>query len=93
MLKHLTINNYALIDHLSLPIAGGYSVITGETGAGKSIIMGALSLVLGHRSDVKAIGHSSNKCVVEAQFSVQGYGLDPLVAELELYYAPECLVR
>ena len=93
MLKHLTINNYALIDHLSLPIGSGYSVITGETGAGKSIIMGALSLVLGQRSEVKAIGHSSNKCVVEAQFFVEGYGLEPLFEELELDYEAECLVR
>lgn len=93
MLSHLTIQNYALIDKLSLSIEPGYSVITGETGAGKSIIMGALSLVLGQRADTKVLRNAEHKCIVEATFQVANYGLKPLFNSLELDYEEESVVR
>ena len=68
MLKHLLIENYALIDHLDISFPGGLVIITGETGAGKSILLGALSLVLGGRSDVSTLQDSTRNCVVEAVF-------------------------
>jgi DNA repair ATPase RecN len=68
MLKHLYISQYALIDELELSLENGFSVITGETGAGKSIIMGALALVMGARADSKSVREGAQKCVVEAQF-------------------------
>ena len=68
MLKHLHIQNYALISHLDIDFEGGFSVLTGETGAGKSIILGALALVLGARADSKAITDGEDKCIIEAEF-------------------------
>ena len=68
MLKHLYISNYALIEELQLSLSDGFSVITGETGAGKSIIMGALALVMGARADAKSVREGAQKCVVEAVF-------------------------
>ena len=68
MLKHLYISQYALIDELELSLDDGFSVITGETGAGKSIIMGALALVMGARADAKSVREGAQKCVVEAVF-------------------------
>ena len=70
MLKHLYISQYALIDELELALENGFSVITGETGAGKSIIMGALALVMGARADSKSVREGAQKCVVEATFSM-----------------------
>ena len=70
MLKHLHISQYALIDTLDLDLTDGFSVITGETGAGKSIIMGALALVMGARADAKAVRDGAAKCVVEATFQI-----------------------
>ena len=70
MLKHLYISQYALIDELELALEDGFSVITGETGAGKSIIMGALALVMGARADSKSVREGAAKCVVEASFSM-----------------------
>ena len=78
MLKHLTIKNYALISHLDIDFDSGFSVLTGETGAGKSIILGALSLVLGARADSKAITDGEDKCIIEAQF-------DDCIIRRELY--------
>ena len=69
MLKHLHIQNYALISHLDIDFADGFSVMTGETGAGKSIILGALALVLGARADSKAITDGEDKCIIEAEFT------------------------
>lgn len=71
MLQHLQIKNYALIENLNIDFQKGFSVITGETGAGKSIIMGALGLLLGNRADIKAIHPSSNRCVIEASFQIE----------------------
>ena len=71
MLKHLDISNYALISSLSIDFEAGYSVITGETGAGKSIIIGALGLLCGERADIKAVKAGESKCVVEAEFTLE----------------------
>ena len=78
MLKHLHIQNYALISHLDIDFGGGFSVLTGETGAGKSIILGALALVLGARADSKAITDGEDKCIIEAEF-------DDCIIRRELY--------
>ncbi len=86
MLKNLTIDNYALITHLEMPLSPGFTVLTGETGAGKSIIMGALSLVLGGRADSKAVRSGASKCVVEAVFDISGYGLDSFFESNDLDY-------
>ena len=73
MLKSLHISNYALISELSIDFDSGLSVITGETGAGKSIILGALSLILGQRADIKSIKQDAEKCVIEAEFDISTY--------------------
>ena len=70
MLKRLTIDNYALIDHLDIAFPDGLVIITGETGAGKSILLGALSLLLGARADVSAIGEKTRNCVVEGALEI-----------------------
>lgn len=93
MLKNLKIQNYALIEHLDIDFESGLSVITGETGAGKSIIIGALALVLGQRADTKAIQTGKNKCVVEAVFDVSDLALQPLFDELDIDYDGECILR
>lgn len=87
MLTHLHIQNYALISHLDIDFESGFSVITGETGAGKSIILGALALVLGARADSKAITDGEDKCIIEATFSVpKGAGKDDsVIIRRELY--------
>src|SRR5665647_1632709 len=73
MLKSLHISNYALISELNINFDSGFSVITGETGAGKSIILGALSLILGQRADNKSINTDAEKCVIEAEFDISSY--------------------
>ena len=88
MLKHLHIQNYALISHLDIDFSGGFSVLTGETGAGKSIILGALALVLGARADSKAITDGEEKCIIEATFHVQGDDVqctNEIIIRRELY--------
>lgn len=74
MLRSLYIQNYALIEKLDIDFGSGFSVITGETGAGKSIILGAIGLLLGQRADVKSIRRGAAKCVIEARFEIAGYG-------------------
>ena len=94
MLKSLFIRNYVLIDELDICFDNGFSAITGETGAGKSIILGALSLVLGERADTKSIRSGSEKCVIEAVFDISAYNLEKFFEENELEYdATECLFR
>lgn len=94
MLKSLHITNYALIDTLDITFQTGFSVITGETGAGKSIILGALSLLLGQRADIKAIKTGMSKCIVEASFDISAYNLQDFFEENELEYdADDCIVR
>jgi len=93
MLKHIEIRNYALIEHFDIDFDGGLSVITGETGAGKSIMMGALALVLGQRADTKVIQQGKSKCVVEAVFDIAALALQPLFERLDVDYADECILR
>jgi len=94
MLKSLHISNYALISELNIDFESGFSVITGETGAGKSIILGALSLILGQRADTKAIKEGAEKCVIEAEFDISGYHLAPFFVENELDDDQSiCLIR
>lgn len=94
MLQSIHIQNYALIDKLDIDFTLGFSVITGETGAGKSIILGAIGLLLGQRADVKAIKNGTSKCIVEARFCIASYGLEAFFQELDLEYDPEeCILR
>ena len=86
MLSKLVIENYALIDHLEIDFSDGFSVITGETGAGKSILLGALSLILGNRGDASVLLDTSRKCVVEGTFDIKDYPLGDLFREHELDY-------
>lgn len=93
MLRNLHIRNYALIESLDLDFSEGFSVITGETGAGKSILLGAIGLLTGQRAETAAIRTGAAKCVVEGTFDVAGYGLEELFEENEIEYDAECIVR
>lgn len=94
MLKHLHIQNYALIDSIDLDLANGLSVITGETGAGKSILLGAISLLLGQRSDIKALFDSEKKCVIEGSFNLDLHQyLKEIFLEAEIDFENPCLIR
>lgn len=94
MLQAIYIQNYALIDKLDIDFTPGFSVITGETGAGKSIILGAIGLLLGQRADVKAIKNGATKCIVEARFRIATYGLEDFFAENDIEYdEEECIIR
>ncbi|MDR2816304.1 MAG: DNA repair protein RecN [Proteiniphilum sp.] len=94
MLKSLYIQNFALIDSLRIGFDPGFSVISGETGAGKSIILGALSLILGQRADVKQIKQDAEKCVIEGVFDLSAYDLAPFFEALDwLYEGDECILR
>ena len=94
MIKQLHISNYALIDKLDIGFNDGLTIITGETGAGKSIILGALSLILGERADSKSIRDASSKTVVEATFDITGYRLEQFFSEHDIDWDDrECLVR
>ena len=93
MLRNLHIRNYALIESLDLDFAEGFSVITGETGAGKSILLGAIGLLTGQRAETAAIRTGAAKCIVEGTFDIDGYGLEELFETHEIEYDTECLVR
>lgn len=93
MLRSLYIQNYALIEKLDIGFDSGFSVITGETGAGKSIILGAIGLLLGQRADVKSIRKGASKCIIEARFDVSAYGMQPFFEANELEYEDECILR
>ncbi len=94
MIKNLHIENYALIEHLDIDMHSGFSVITGETGAGKSIILGAIGLLLGARADSKSIKAGAGRCIVEATFDVSQYGLDSFFKDNELDFdGAECIIR
>lgn len=93
MLRSLFIQNYALIEELDINFGSGFSVITGETGAGKSIILGAIGLLLGQRADVKAIRTGASKCIIEAHFNISAYGMRPFFEVNELEYEEECILR
>lgn len=93
MLKQLIISNYALIDSAEIGFEDGLSVITGETGAGKSIMLGALGLILGQRNDTLTIRDKEQKCVVEAHFNIDGYGLEAFFAEEDIDFDKETVIR
>ena len=93
MLRSLYIQNYALIEKLDISFDTGFSVITGETGAGKSIILGAIGLLLGQRADVKSIRRGASKCIIEARFDISAYGMRPFFEDNELEYDEECILR
>jgi DNA repair protein RecN (Recombination protein N) len=93
MLKRLQIRNYALIRELDVDFTSGLTIITGETGAGKSILIGALSLILGQRADSGVLKDKDRKCIVEGVFDVEGYGLETLFAENDLDYDTQLIFR
>lgn len=93
MLTQLSINNYALINKLSIDFSSGLSIITGETGAGKSILLGALGLVLGNRADLSSLKDTSHKCIVEAKVAISNYSLEDFFNEVDLDYEPETIIR
>lgn len=93
MLKHLYIRNYALIKEQNIDFGNGFSVITGETGAGKSILLGAINLLLGQRVDTKALQDSNEKCIIEACFQLDKYNLKPLFEAQDIEYDDECIIR
>jgi len=94
MLKHLYIKNFTLIDEFDISLYEGFSVITGETGAGKSIILGAIALLLGQRADSKTIKQGAEKCVIEANFDLSRYNMQPFFDENDIEYdAGDCIIR
>ena len=93
MLTSLSIKNYALIDYLSVSFNNGLSIITGETGAGKSILLGGLSLVLGKRADLSSVKNKSEKCIIEAVFDIANYDLKQLFLDQDLDYEPQTIIR
>ncbi len=93
MLKSLSISNYALIDSLHMQPSKGLSMITGETGAGKSIMLGAVGLLLGNRSESKVLLHEDKKCVVEGVFDISAYGLKDFFEQEQLDFEESCIIR
>lgn len=94
MLHHLTISHYALIEHLDIDFNSGFTVITGQTGAGKSIMLGALNLLLGGRADAKSIQSGEKKCTVEASFNIENLGLESFFARNDIDFdATDCIIR
>lgn len=93
MLKSLDISNYAIIEALHVDLHKGLNIITGETGAGKSILLGALGLIMGKRADKKVLYHQDQKCIVEACFSLDGEELKPFFEQNDLDFEPELIIR
>jgi len=93
LLISLHIENYALIDKLSIEFGGGFSTITGETGAGKSILLGAIGLVLGKRADLSSLKNKDEKCVIEAHFNIKDYNLQPFFDENDLDFDEITIIR
>ena len=94
MLRQLYIKNFTLIDTLDIQLHPGFSVITGETGAGKSIILGAIGLLLGQRADSKALKQGADKCVIEAHFDLSRYSMEPFFTDNDIEYdANDTIVR
>ena len=93
MITSLSIKNYALIEKLTIDFSKGFSIITGETGAGKSIILGALGLVLGKRADLTSLKNKEEKCVIEAQFEISKYNLKEFFEANDLDYEDETIIR
>ncbi|MGK0446328.1 MAG: DNA repair protein RecN (Recombination protein N) [Polaribacter sp.] len=93
MLTSLSIHNYALINQLSIDLSSGLSIITGETGAGKSILLGALGLVLGNRADLSSLKDTSKKCIVEAKVAIANYNLKEFFEKVDLDYEDTTILR
>ncbi len=93
MLTNLSIKNYALIDQLNVSFSNGFTVITGETGAGKSILLGGLSLVLGKRADLSSLRDKTIKCVIEAEFKIEKYNLNSFFDKQDLDYEDVTIIR
>jgi len=93
MLLSLSIKNYALIESLETDFSNQFSVITGETGAGKSILLGALGLVLGNRADLTSLKDKEQKCIIEAVFLISNYNLKPYFDENDLDYEHKTIIR
>jgi DNA repair protein RecN (Recombination protein N) len=93
MLKHLTLKNYALIKQLEMKPAGGLNVITGETGAGKSIMLGAIGLLMGNRADTKVLWNEKDKCITEGVFEIGEYKLQKLFKQEDLDYDDQTVIR
>lgn len=93
MIKNIQIKNYAIIDELEINFSKGLTIITGETGAGKSILLGALGLIMGKRADTKVLYETDKKCVIEAHFEVAKYNLHRFFEENDIDYEDECVVR
>ena len=94
MLQQLYIKNFTLIDELNIELHPGFSVITGETGAGKSIILGAIGLLLGQRADSKTIKQGADRCIIEAHFNLSRYQLEPFFTDNDIDYdASDCIIR
>jgi DNA repair protein RecN (Recombination protein N) len=93
MLQSLSIKNFALIEHLDIDFSNGLSIITGETGAGKSILLGALGLVLGRRADLTSLKDKEQKCVIEAHFKINDYGLKDFFGQNDLDYEDVTIIR
>ena len=93
MLKHISIRNFALIERVEVDFSAGFSVITGETGHGKSVFLGAISVLLGQRSDAKSIREGADRCVIEGSFDITDFALQGWFEENDLDYDCECIVR
>jgi DNA repair protein RecN (Recombination protein N) len=93
MLLHLVIKNYALIRHLEISPSSQLNIITGETGAGKSIMLGAIGLMLGNRADTKVLFDENEKCIIEGTFNISGYDLKSFFEEADIDYEAECIIR
>lgn len=93
MLQHLSIKNYSLIEDLELSPSSNFNIITGETGAGKSIMLGAVGLLLGNRADTKVLLNSSGKCVIEGTFQIGSYKLESVFEAHDLDYSAQCIIR
>ena len=93
MLQNLVIQNYSLIEDLELTPSSNFNIITGETGAGKSIMLGAVGLLLGNRADTKVLLHEEGKCIIEGTFQIGSYKLETLFESTDLDYSSQCIIR
>ena len=93
MLRRLTVENYALIDKLDLELDAHLNIITGETGAGKSILLGALGLLLGNKNESGTIRDQERNCIIEGTFDIEGYGLEAFFEDNDLDYEPQTVIR
>ena len=93
MLRRLTVENYALIEKLDMELDARLNIITGETGAGKSILLGALGLLLGNKNESGTLRDDTRNCVIEGVFDLTGYGLEAFFDDNDLDYEPQTVVR